>query len=99
MWMLGFTLNIFSLVALVLCVGFVVDDAIVVIENIVRHIEQGMAPLQAALTGVREIGFTVVSITLRSAERRVGKGWARTGSSGWSPDHSKNKPTTPPTHT
>ena len=64
MWMLGFTLNIFSLVALVLCVGFVVDDAIVVIENIVRHIEQGMAPLQAALTGVREIGFTVVSITL-----------------------------------
>src|SRR5690348_860491 len=82
MWMLGFTLNIFSLVALVLCVGFVVDDAIVVIENIVRHIEQGMAPLQAALTGVREIGFTVVSITLsliavfgpmRSEERRVGK--------------------------
>ncbi len=64
MWILGFTLNIFSLVALVLCVGFVVDDAIVVIENIVRHIEQGMAPLQAALTGVREIGFTVVSITL-----------------------------------
>ena len=64
MWILGFTLNIFSLVALVLCVGFVVDDAIVVIENIVRHIERGMAPLQAALTGVREIGFTVVSITL-----------------------------------
>ncbi|OOG59288.1 efflux RND transporter permease subunit [Rhodanobacter sp. C03] len=64
MWMLGFTLNIFSLVALVLCVGFVVDDAIVVIENIVRHMERGMAPLQAALTGVREIGFTVISITL-----------------------------------
>ena len=64
MWVLGFTLNIFSLVALVLCVGFVVDDAIVVIENIVRHIEQGMAPLPAALTGVREIGFTVISITL-----------------------------------
>ncbi|CAM0997141.1 Cation/multidrug efflux pump [Rhodanobacter sp. Root179] len=64
MWMMGFTLNIFSLVALVLCVGFVVDDAIVVIENIVRHIERGMAPLQAALTGVREIGFTVISITL-----------------------------------
>ncbi len=64
MWMLGFTLNIFSLVALVLCVGFVVDDAIVVIENIVRHMERGMAPLSAALTGVREIGFTVVSITL-----------------------------------
>jgi multidrug efflux pump len=64
MWMLGFTLNIFSLVALVLCVGFVVDDAIVVIENIVRHMERGMAPLQAALTGVQEIGFTVISITL-----------------------------------
>jgi multidrug efflux pump len=64
MWMLGFTLNILSLVALILCVGFVVDDAIVVIENIVRHIEQGRPPLQAALTGVREIGFTVVSITL-----------------------------------
>ena len=64
MWMLGFTLNIFSLVALVLCVGFVVDDAIVVIENIVRHMERGMAPLQAALAGVQEIGFTVISITL-----------------------------------
>ena len=64
MWMLGYSLNTLSLVALVLCIGFVVDDAIVVIENIVRHMEQGMAPLQAALTGVREIGFTVVSITL-----------------------------------
>src|SRR6185312_4322926 len=63
MWMLGYTLNTLSLVALVLCIGFV-DDAIVVIENIVRHMEQGMAPLPAALTGVREIGFTVVSITL-----------------------------------
>jgi multidrug efflux pump len=62
--MLGYTLNTLSLVALVLCIGFVVDDAIVVIENIVRHMEQGMAPLSAALTGVREIGFTVVSITL-----------------------------------
>jgi multidrug efflux pump len=64
MWALGFTLNIFSLVALVLCVGFVVDDAIVVIENIVRHMEKGMPALEAALTGVREIGFTVISITL-----------------------------------
>jgi multidrug efflux pump len=64
MWLLGFTLNIFSLVALVLCVGFVVDDAIVVIENIVRHMERGEPPLQAALSGVREIGFTVISITL-----------------------------------
>ncbi|HEX8778889.1 MAG TPA: efflux RND transporter permease subunit, partial [Rhodanobacter sp.] len=64
MWALGFTLNILSLVALVLCVGFVVDDAIVVIENIVRHMEQGKPALEAALTGVREIGFTVISITL-----------------------------------
>ncbi len=61
---LGYTLNTLSLVALVLCIGFVVDDAIVVIENIVRHMEQGAAPLEAALIGVREIGFTVVSITL-----------------------------------
>ncbi|WP_158880962.1 efflux RND transporter permease subunit [Rhodanobacter sp. L36] len=64
MWTLGYTLNTLSLVALVLCIGFVVDDAIVVIENIVRHMEQGQTPMQAALTGVREIGFTVVSITL-----------------------------------
>ena len=64
MWALGYTLNTLSLVALVLCIGFVVDDAIVVIENIVRHMEQGMSPMQASLTGVGEIGFTVVSITL-----------------------------------
>ena len=64
MWALGYTLNTLSLVALVLCIGFVVDDAIVVIENIVRHMEQGMSPMQAALTGVGEIGFTVISITL-----------------------------------
>jgi multidrug efflux pump len=64
MWTLGYSLNTLSLIALVLCIGFVVDDAIVVIENIVRHMEQGTPPLQAALTGVSEIGFTVVSITL-----------------------------------
>ncbi|OOG48784.1 efflux RND transporter permease subunit [Rhodanobacter sp. C01] len=64
MWALGYTLNTLSLVALVLCIGFVVDDAIVVIENIVRHMEHGMSPMQAALTGVGEIGFTVISITL-----------------------------------
>jgi multidrug efflux pump len=61
---LDYTLNTLSLVALVLCIGFVVDDAIVVIENIVRHMERGEPPLQASLIGVREIGFTVVSITL-----------------------------------
>ena len=64
MWVLGYSLNTLSLVALVLAIGFVVDDAIVVIENIVRHMERGMAPLEAALLGTREIGFTVVSITL-----------------------------------
>ncbi|MBE1162465.1 efflux RND transporter permease subunit [Dyella acidiphila] len=64
MYALGFTLNMLSLIALVLCIGFVVDDAIVVIENIFRHMEQGAEPLDAALTGVREIGFTVISITL-----------------------------------
>ncbi|WEN15642.1 efflux RND transporter permease subunit [Rhodanobacter sp. AS-Z3] len=64
MWVLGFSLNTLSLIALVLCIGFVVDDAIVVIENIVRHMERGTPPLEAALLGVREIGFTVISITL-----------------------------------
>ncbi|OZB60044.1 MAG: acriflavin resistance protein [Lysobacterales bacterium 14-68-21] len=64
MWALDYTLNTLSLVALVLCIGFVVDDAIVVIENIVRHMEKGDAPLEASLKGVREIGFTVISITL-----------------------------------
>ncbi|MFC4765589.1 efflux RND transporter permease subunit [Dyella koreensis] len=64
MYFLGYTLNTLSLVALVLCIGFVVDDAIVVIENIVRHMEHGEQPLPAALIGVREIGFTVISITL-----------------------------------
>jgi multidrug efflux pump len=64
MYSLGFTLNMLSLIALVLCIGFVVDDAIVVIENIFRHMEQGAKPLDAALIGVGEIGFTVISITL-----------------------------------
>ena len=64
MWSLGYTLNTLSLIALVLCIGFVVDDAIVVIENIVRHMENGAPPLEASLVGVKEIGFTVVSITL-----------------------------------
>ena len=64
MYVLGFTLNTLSLIALVLCIGFVVDDAIVVIENIVRHMEHGMRSLDAALLGVREIGFTVISITV-----------------------------------
>ncbi len=61
---LGYSLDNLSLMALSIAVGFVVDDAVVVIENIVRHLEQGLSPLQAALTGAREIGFTIVSITL-----------------------------------
>jgi len=60
----GFTLNNISLMALTLSVGFIIDDAIVVLENIVRHIEAGEPPLLAAANGSREIGFTVVSMTV-----------------------------------
>ena len=60
----GYTLDNLSLMALTIAVGFVVDDAVVVIENIVRHIEDGLTPMQAALKGASEIGFTIVSITL-----------------------------------
>jgi len=60
---LGFTLNNLTLLALVIAIGFVVDDAIVVIENIMRHLDAGMPRRQAALAGAREIGFTIVSIT------------------------------------
>ncbi len=63
MYALHFTLNNLTLLALVVAIGFVVDDAIVVIENVIRHIDQGMSRMQAALTGAREIGFTIVSIT------------------------------------
>jgi hydrophobic/amphiphilic exporter-1 (mainly G- bacteria), HAE1 family len=59
----GFSINNMTLLALTLSVGFVVDDAIVMLENIVRHIEGGMRPFEAALKGAREIGFTIVSIT------------------------------------
>ena len=64
MWFMGYALDNFSLMALTISVGFVVDDAIVMIENIVRHIEHGVPPLQAALIGSRQIGFTVISISL-----------------------------------
>jgi len=64
MYVLGYSLDNLSLMALTLSVGFVVDDAIVMLENIVRHIEQGEAPMQAAIRGSREIGFTIVSMTL-----------------------------------
>jgi HAE1 family hydrophobic/amphiphilic exporter-1 len=63
MYMLDFSINNMTLLALTLSVGFVVDDAIVMLENIVRHIEHGMKPFDAALKGAREIGFTIVSIT------------------------------------
>ena len=64
MYLLGFSLDNLSLMALTIATGFVVDDAIVVLENITRHLEQGMPRVQAALTGARDIGFTVVSITV-----------------------------------
>jgi multidrug efflux pump len=64
MWFCGFSLDNLSLMALTIGTGFVVDDAIVMIENIVRHIEDGESPLDAALRGAREIGFTVVSLTV-----------------------------------
>jgi len=67
MYLLDFTLDNMSMMALILCIGFVVDDAIVMLENIVRHMEKGEAPLQAALNGSKEIGFTIVSMTLSLA--------------------------------
>jgi HAE1 family hydrophobic/amphiphilic exporter-1 len=64
MYELGYSLDNLSLMALTLCVGFVVDDAIVMLENIVRHMEMGKTPLAAALDGSKEIAFTIVSMTL-----------------------------------
>ena len=67
MFALGFTINTLTLLALVLAIGLVVDDAIVVLENIFRHIEEGMPRMQAALQGSKEIGFAVVAMTLTLA--------------------------------
>ena len=67
MYLLGYSLDNLSLMALTLSVGFVVDDAIVMLENIVRHMEMGEPPMQAAFTGAREIGFTIISMTLSLA--------------------------------
>ena len=64
MYLLGYSLDNLSLMALTIAVGFVVDDAIVMLENIYRHIEEGMKPMEAALKGAGEIGFTIVSISL-----------------------------------
>jgi HAE1 family hydrophobic/amphiphilic exporter-1 len=67
MYLLGYSLDNLSLMALTLCVGFVVDDAIVMLENIVRHLEMGKSRWQAALDGSREIGFTILSMTISLA--------------------------------
>lgn len=60
----GFTVNQMTLLAMVLAVGLVVDDAIIVLENIWRHIEEGLSPMEAALKGSRQIGFAIVAMTL-----------------------------------
>ena len=64
MYLAGYSIDNLSLMALTISTGFVVDDAIVVIENITRYLEQGMSPMQAALKGAQEIGFTVLSISI-----------------------------------
>jgi multidrug efflux pump len=64
MYLAGYSLNNLSLMALIVATGFVVDDAIVVLENATRHIEEGMSPMQAALTSASEVGFTVLSMSL-----------------------------------
>ena len=79
MYLLNFSINNISMMALILSIGFVVDDAIVMLENIVRHIEHGEKPYQAALTGSREIGFTIVSMTL-SLARFSFPAWCRSAS-------------------
>src|SRR6185295_13029604 len=67
MYLMNYSLDNLSMMALILSVGFVVDDAIVMLENIFRHMESGETPLDAALTGSKEIGFTIVSMTLSLA--------------------------------
>lgn len=67
MWVLGFSINLLTLLALVLAIGIVVDDAIVMLENIYRHLEMGKTPRQAAIDGSSEIGFAVISMTLTLA--------------------------------
>src|SRR5207245_3305915 len=64
MYLLGYSLNNLTLMALTISTGFVVDDAIVMIENITRYVEQGEKPLEAALKGAEQIGFTIVSLTV-----------------------------------
>ncbi len=63
-WLMGFSINLLTLLAMVIAIGLVVDDAIVVVENVHRHIEEGEPPLQAALVGARQVAFPVVAMTL-----------------------------------
>jgi HAE1 family hydrophobic/amphiphilic exporter-1 len=67
MYLSGYSLNNLSLMALILCIGFVVDDAIVMLENIIRHVEMGESPLEAAYKGSKEVAFTIVSMTISLA--------------------------------
>ena len=64
MYLLGYSIDNLSLMALTISTGFVVDDAIVVLENITRHLEKGLSPMEAALKGAAEIGSTVVSMSI-----------------------------------
>ncbi|WP_352311298.1 efflux RND transporter permease subunit, partial [Psychrobacter sp. W2-37-MNA-CIBAN-0211] len=64
MYLYGFSLNNFSLMALILATGLVVDDAIVVLENISRHIDEGVPPMKAAYLGAQEVGFTLLSMNV-----------------------------------
>ena len=81
MWLFGFSINTLTLLALVLAVGLVVDDAIVMLENISRHVEAGMPPMQAAIRGSREITFAVIAmtITLAAVYAPIGFQTGRTG--------------------
>ena len=81
MYIFGFSINTLTLLAMVLAIGLVVDDAIVMLENIHRHIEEGMSPFRAALTGSREIGFAVIAmtITLAAVYAPIGFMTGRTG--------------------
>ena len=67
MYAMNFSLDNLSLMALILVVGFVVDDAIVMLENIIRHREMGKSPMQAAMDGAGEVGFTILSMTISLA--------------------------------
>ena len=73
MYLLGFSLNNLTLMALAISTGFVVDDAIVMIENVFRYLEQGETPLNAALKGARQIGFTIISLTVSLGVARLSK--------------------------